>query len=175
MQSIEGGVWRALALQLAQAAWNGAEHSHLASLLGLGEPDDRPFLSDTRRDYPSFLTDHDVTEAVQRRITQTVGAEFAPFGMGSDDMPSQWADPTLVLGIPSLAEHGGVTEDAVRAAIRRGALRNVDIDGAPFARLADAERYFRGWDDFKSDRIAKEMRAERRLTIRDGLAFLVRR
>ena len=152
MQSIEGEAWRGLALQLAHAAWDGYGRDAVAAILGLGEPDDLPYHSDLRKNYPTNLTYYHIAEAAQRRIMQTVGKEFARFGLGAPDMPSQWADPTPVLGIRSLAQHAGINEDSVRAAIRRGALPDVKLDGNSFIRVADAEEYFRAWDSEKSER-----------------------
>ena len=170
MQSFEGGVWRAFALSLFKEAWNGADHDSIAALLELGESDDRPFRSDLRKNYPDNPTEEDVCEAVQKILVRT--GDLKPFGMGPD-MPSQWADPTPVLSVRAVSHHAGVGEEAVRVAIRRGAIRHVPIDGKHYVRVSDAENYYGAWDPDKSDRIVYEMRQYGRISIRDSIAYLL--
>ena len=161
MQSIEGGAWRSLFLSLVRKAWKREENREvIAFVLELsGQPPDR-------------LTDEDVCEAVQKILLQTVASEFEPFGMGPN-MPSQWANPAPILRVKTAALHAGVGEEAVRAAIRRGALQHVYIDGSYFVRVSDAENYYGAWDSDKSDRIVYEMRQYGRISICNGIAYLL--
>ena len=178
MQSIEGEIWQEVALQLAHAAWEGADRDTIACILHLGEPDDRPYRSDLRKNYPAELTDEEILESFQRNILSQKSKQLKQFGMGPD-MPSQWNRPTPVLDVGSIAQYAGVTSDAVRAACRRGALRSLKLGGygggreAYFVRLSDCEAYYGAWDSEKSDRILMEMRRDRNMVVRDGIAFLL--
>ena len=92
-------------------------------------------------------------------------------------MPSQWAQPLPVLDTATVAHYAGVTDNAVRVACRRGALRSLQLEGygrTLFVRLADCEAYYGAWDFEKSDRILAEMRnPPQLLTIRDDIAYLM--
>ena len=168
MQSAEGYLWRALFFDLVSRVCRREEnHKDIASVLMLDE-------------LPDKLTDDIVHEAVQGILVLTDGPyqlpegshHLKPFGMGQD-MPSQWASPTPVLSIRAVSRHAGVTEDAVRAAIRRNTLRHVSIDGSYFVRLSDAENYYGAWDADKSDRIRGEMFPHWRISIRNSIAYLL--
>ena len=168
MQSPEGYLWRTLFFNVVAKAWKREENREdIASELMLDE-------------LPDKLTDDEVHEAVQRILTLSEGPhelsesphKFSPFGMGQD-MPSQWASPTPVLSVRAVSRYAGVTEDAVRAAIRRNALRHVSIDGSYFVRVSDAENYYGAWDADKSDRIKGEMFQHGRISIRNSIAYLL--
>lgn len=161
MQQVEAVAWKALAEQLAKDIWNDkATRDKVANLLGLG-------------DYrPDVLTDGDIGEGFQRHFMPSIGANYAPFGMGPN-MPSQWQNPIPILRVKTVALHAGVGEEAVRAAIRREALRHLYIDGSYFVRVSDAENYYGAWDSDKSERLEYKIRQYGRFSICNGIAYLL--